>query len=126
MTRASAEDARRPQRALQELEGARGGRGGAGHPEGRAGARRHLVVHLAGRDAAGQQRGDEGAAADADVEVEVEDAAVEELLEGAQAADLVDGPGDAAAGADEGHLLGASATADTVSPRIFPTRAPPM
>ena len=39
-----------------------------------------------------------------DVEVEVEDAAVEELLERAQAADLVDGAGDAAARADQGDL----------------------
>ena len=40
----------------------------------------------------------------ADVEVEVQDAAAEELVEGPQAADLVDGAGDAAAGADEGDL----------------------
>ena len=77
-----------------------------GDPEGGAGAAGGLVVHLAGRDAGGGERGHDRSAGDAHVEVEVEDAAAEELVEGPQAADLVDRAGDSAAGADQGDLFG--------------------
>ena len=85
-------------------------------------ARDHLVVHLHGGDAVRQQRGHEGAAADAHVEVEVEDAAVEQVLERAQAADLVDGAGDAAARADQRHPAPPAAAARRVRPAQGPSR----
>ena len=58
------------------------------------------------RDPAGQERGHEGAPADADVQVEVGDRPVEDLREGAEAPDLVDGPGDPAPRAHEGDAAG--------------------
>ena len=47
---------------------------------------------------------DRSAPADPDVEVEVEDAAVEEIVEGPQAPHLVDGARHPSARADQGHL----------------------
>ena len=100
--------ARRAHRALTNSDSAQPEERRRGQAEGAPAAGGDLVVHLAGRDAVGQQRGHEGPAADAHVHVEVEDAALEQVLQGAQAPDLVDGPGDAAARADERHLAAAT------------------
>ena len=82
--------------------------------------------HLVGGDAVGEHRGDEGAGAGADVDVEVVDRAVDgEQVEGAQGADLVDPAGEAAAAEDEGGLRGpfagcAAAAAGTRCPQLCP------
>ena len=69
----------------------------------------HRVVHLArGRSPPARSDGDERPAADPDVQVEVEDAAVEEVLQRAQAPDLVDRAGDAAPRADQRYPGGPS------------------
>ena len=61
--------------------------------------------HLVGGDAVGEHRGDEGAGAGADVDVEVVDGAVDrEQVERAQGADLVDAAGEAAAAEHQGGL----------------------
>ena len=89
----------------QKLAEAHAEEGAGGIGQGAAARRGDGVVHLARRDAACEQRRHEGAAAHPDVEVEIGHAAVEQVLERAQAADLVDGAGDAAARADEGATL---------------------
>jgi hypothetical protein len=78
-----------------------------------------LVDHLHhfGRgDAVGEHSGDERPRAGAHVDVEVVDCAVDgEQVEGAQGADLVDPPGEAAAAEDEGRLRRALAAFATLS-----------
>jgi hypothetical protein len=95
--RQDARGARRPagdlRRAQAEEQAVVPARAGTARGDGR--------VHLERRDARCEQGSHERAAAHPDVEVEVEDAAVEQVLERAQAADLVDGAGDAAARADQ-------------------------
>jgi hypothetical protein len=98
------EHARGPHRPPQELEGPQPVKGRGGDAERAAGPGGRVVVHLARGHPRGEEGGHEGAARDPDVQVEVEDAAAEELVEGAQAADLVDRPGDAPARADERDL----------------------
>ena len=76
-------------------------------------ARVEHLHHLVGGDAVGEHRGDEGAGAGADVDVEVVDGAVDgEQVEGAQGADLVDAAGEAAAAEDQRGLR-----------RLFPAAA---
>ena len=75
--------------------------------------RRHLPVddahHLLGGDAVGRHRGDEGAGAGADVDVELVDGAVDrQQVERPQRADLVDAAGEAAAAEHERRLGAAS------------------
>ena len=98
------QDPRGLRRAPEELQRAEAVQGSRGDAEGRSGALGGLVVHLAGRHARREDRGHERAARDPHVQVEVEDAAAQELVEGSQAADLVHGSRDAAARADERHL----------------------
>ena len=70
-------------------------------------ARVDHLHHLVGGDPVGQHRGDEGAGAGADVDVEVVDRAVDrEQVERAQGADLVDAAGEAAAAEDQRGLRG--------------------
>src|SRR5205823_6279406 len=72
------------------------------------------------RDLVGEQRRHERAAAHPDVEVEVGQAAAEEVVQRAQAPDLVHGPGDAAARADERDLRprAAAGTPGHAPPRL--------
>ncbi len=62
--------------------------------------------HLLGRHAVGAKGGDEGTRRGADVDVEVVDGAVDrQQVQGAQGADLIDAPGEAAAAEHEGGLV---------------------
>ncbi len=74
------ENAGSPSRPLQELRDAQAVEGRGRDPEGAPGSGGDLLVHLGGRYAAGQQGGDESPPAYPHVEIEVHDAAVQELV----------------------------------------------